>query len=206
MDTPRGLTWQELCTLAQDRDGWRQRVRNLRYGAKAGAKISIIWNPKLPGCKATSLHHDDHDAANLDPPRTPISPSKLTARRYRHRDEHQIFFRGGGGKRKLKRKRKASNKPFEKRPNLTDKQRAPAARAYYDTNFGTGSTKNTTSTPLTPWSPRILGHHHHNTDDLNSTIPITPPAFNEMWDYAADPGTNRNMKIFPDHTMLENTT
>ena len=56
MAVPPAMTWTELQALVTNRDGWRQRVHNLRYGPK----IEITMNDALPGCKATPRNIDHH--------------------------------------------------------------------------------------------------------------------------------------------------
>ena len=95
MDAPR-YEWQELCALAQNRDGWRARVNTLRHGTG----VTIVMNDTLPGCHKHK--HNTRSKADPTPASTPpLSPSKIAARRYRLRDAHEMFFRPGeGGKRK----------------------------------------------------------------------------------------------------------
>ena len=222
MDAPRGITWQKLCDLAQNRIGWRQRVRHLRDGTTAsGTKndIQIEWNPALPGCAAAIPRNTCTPCSSG--PETPLTPSKLAARKYRRRVAHERFFRhgiGGDGKRKRKRKAVCA---LDQRPELTKKQRAAAAREYYERNFDPRTTKwiskpapastaNTTITttpkthntsipwPLSPWSPQILGHHREEGNgDLNKTIQMTPTKFEDMWAYQQD----RNAR--PLHTPIQ---
>ena len=200
MDAPTNRTWDELKELAGNRVSWRARVRALKENAAPTVAISI--NPSLPG--HTYGTRSRQTATNTTPNTPPLSPSKLTARRYLSRQAHIRFFEGQGDRRKRKRK---SNKPFEKKQKarLTKSQRAALAWAEYEQHHGT----NHKYRPKTPAAPIILGHHNHQTPPhspptttpptspiMNDTLPLTPVTLNEMFQYIGN--------IHTDHANLKN--
>ena len=126
MDVPPAMTWTELLALAEDRQGWRKRVHNLRHGPK----IEIMMNDSLPGCKALPRCSD-----NQLPPvkKSLVSPR---AKKYIIRDAHEAFFRPHEkGKRKRSLRQPATKKRKKSVP-LTNKQRQAWAREHFELHHG----------------------------------------------------------------------
>ena len=109
-----------------------------------------------------------------------------------------FFSKGGitGPNRKRKRNHK-STKPFEMKLKLTKKQRAAAARAQYEQQYGP-------TLPSAP--PPILGHHsnnnhHHSSSPFspspNKTLPLSLPAPEKLLHYCDNIlGDRENLRNF----------
>ena len=184
MDVPAVSSWRQLNTIAADRDGWRDRVRAMR--GQAGVAPIIT----------TSTDADANTPTiKCEPKKQPPLTESEQAKRYRQRDEREMFLRLAKGRKvKRKKKKKAKAKP------LTDKERQKFAREHYAQNHpDTTNTQDNVS-----WSPiTIEGHHkqcthttcnhqqhqnkctpcHANTNNNNQTISISPTNFSSMCTY-----------------------
>ena len=176
MDAPRYHSWEELRSSAQNRDGWRRRVQLLRHGNG----VTVTMNDDLPGCKAP--RHPNTSKPDPIPRAAASSPS---AKKYVCRDAHEVFFRPREKGKCKRNPRQPCRKKRKKSQPLTDKQRAAFAREHYECNHGSQHQPPTpSSSPMSPWSPKILGHQNHSVvDTLNMTIPITPTKLQDMFDY-----------------------
>ena len=130
------------------------------------------------------------------------------AEKYRERDAHEGFFRP---KAKPKRAGKKPNmkKPTgkkQKRKQLTNAERTAWAKEYWHNNFGAGKVESTESAadslPFSISSPDIMGYHNQELNDMNLTLPITPPPIQEMLEYFENkPRTRLQVKKFMNETM-----
>ena len=125
-------------------------------------------------------------------PKQTVSKPPTKTEKYRKRDAHAAFFHPN-----LKMTQKKTKPKLKRKPKpLTNKQRQQFARQHYELNHGNKSNDNNTSICFTP--QRIHGHHacnhcEHTSKQLDSTLPITPATFNEMWDYQQNISKNRSI-------------
>ena len=190
MDTPRHLPWLRLVELATNKKPqkhWDKLVKALEKAQEP--RVSITINGELDKFRRQTAR----TGASNNTAATELSPSKRRARRYIQRDRHEAFFRPLTKEAHKHRCKKFKSKP--KKTTLTDKQRAAAARAHYHKHHGTQPQQ-----PLQPsdifQTPQIHGHHrhhHHCEHNHNKTISITPPPFEEMWEYQLNATKNKNI-------------
>ena len=190
MDVPARLTWSELKKLAENRDGWRDRVRALTRPPK----IEIVINDAVPGART------ENPKAPQPRPRTRRQRPTTSASKYLKRDAHEAFFRPKERRqhshRYVTRSKATKAKGLTKPKALTNKERAAWARAHYQQHHGTPTAcPPVTSSPIVWSSPKILGHHLDNQcDDCNMTV-FPPCDFKDMFDYIDNISTDReNLK------------
>ena len=168
-DTPTHSSWRELCTYACDRECWKTRVRAMRQ-----SRVTVEINENVSGVKVSKKQKKKPKS------KTPTQPVKsqlsLAVKQYRDRDAHTAFFMPRQSQRR-KHKYNARCKKRRSRPEpLIDKQRAAAARAdRLDRKYVHPSPSK--------WSPVVLEHHRQNQQQLDTTIPTTPPSINSVINY-----------------------
>ena len=103
-------------------------IVEFRSAATVGTKTTRKPTPDEDTTETTNVT----DTANKDETET---EAERNARRYKTRDEHEMFFRGRTGTRKQPARKCKKTKP---RP-LTNKERAAFAREHYERHHGKGS-------------------------------------------------------------------
>ena len=146
MDIPCNISWDELKDMAANRKAWRKRVHAIKTG---GHPTTTTTTPNTPLKQPTPVCTPvcNHDNINPQSPTAgtpnpnPGSRTKHSAKKYRRRDQHALFFRAPE-----KRRRRRDHKPKLKKPRpLTNKERTAFAREYYNKHHG-----NVANTP--PWA------------------------------------------------------
>ena len=87
MDVPAGVTWDELKALAANRQSWRKRVQAITGEPEVEVKLSGKGGIVRSNLLKTFF-------VGKEP--KPAEPAMTRqTRRYRARDEHEVFFRSG---------------------------------------------------------------------------------------------------------------
>ena len=135
-DVPN-FEWEELKQLANNRDAWRDMVRNLRDGNG----VHIVMAPSSTHNMTTRRRRRTTEAPITQTSITtaaaaPAVPATSTAnaKKYRNRDAHETFFRPKAAPEKSKTSSK--NMKQKKKKGLTDKQRAKEAHAHWVIHHG----------------------------------------------------------------------
>ena len=115
----KAISWRALSKMANDRDGWRERVRALR--GRAGVAPVIM----------TTDEREDEPIIKMQckPKKQKTLTEAEKAARHRSRDAHEAFFRPTTKQANLARQKKAKKKK-PKPKQMTDKERARFAREH----------------------------------------------------------------------------
>ena len=208
VDVPQGLSWRELCEMAENRDGWRIRVKALR----TDSSVQVTMNDSLPGCRARR-------SARLNPTTTttkaPAAIASPRARKYIARDRHEAFFRPDIAMRGKRKRNQRQPKPKKKRksPQWTNKQRATWAREHYQLHHGDAANASPPAVKVTlfadadadasplQWTPHsILGHHHQSHCENLDRTTMPPIPVDELFAYFDDRDAGRHgLRNLSDH-------
>ena len=137
MDAPATESWHELQKYAKDKDYWRARVRKMK---QPRLRVEFHSDTTTKTTRRTADTTTPTPTPTTLPTEQPTeTENESNARKYKERDEHEMFFREGRARKQPTRKCKKT-KP---RP-LTDKERAAFARAHYELHHGSNNNNSQT--------------------------------------------------------------
>ena len=191
--SPLTITWDNLLSLAQDRDTWRSTIHKMQAKAK-GAR----WKrsrARLKAKRKTTHAPENYTPVSRFTYRTTITlhqQQPQTAHRQKqlqHRKHmaHTEFLTGSAGDRLSLQRQAARSRKSKKRRRQTNS--APGKKRLKQTDirdfFTTQTAVPSMQTPLKlpahgdhlsqPWStPYIQGHHNYKPPDSNNTLTLTP--------------------------------
>ena len=202
MDAPTHSSWRELCTFACDKEFWRERVRAMKQ-PRVTIEISIkdtkttnhqpYQFPKIPN---TTLHNSTTTTTTTNKAKQPRLTRNRPKRKKKHKHKHKHKHKPLTDKQRSAAAtahwyKHHPNSPLNIPPKQTDSPapiecNSPLTPIPIECTIECPIECNATPspTPSIEWSPvALLGHHQQNQQQLDSTIPITPPSIHEMFQY-----------------------